>query len=144
MRAQMAQQRSLRILLVPLGLAAMYVLTGLLGLLLAVPPGYATPIFLPAGLALSAVLSFGSSCLPGVFFGSFVLNIVAGHMITPHFGILELTTSVIIAAASTLQAGFGALVLRRAIGSSALLDQARDLLRFLLLTPVLCITSATL
>ena len=144
MRARLVQQHVVRDLLAPLGLAAVYVLTGFPSLLLAVPPGYATPIFVPAGLAISAVLIFGSVCLPGVFFGSLALNILAGHMMSARFGVSELETSIIIAAASTLQAGLGAAVLGRAIGYPALLDQARDLLRFLFLTPALCLTSATI
>ena len=40
-----------------LTLALAYVVSGRLGLLLAVPPGYATAIFPPAGIAMAAVLS---------------------------------------------------------------------------------------
>src|SRR5690348_6721316 len=36
-----------------------YVITGRMALLLAVPPGYATAIFPPAGIAMAAVLSAG-------------------------------------------------------------------------------------
>ena len=144
MQERTVQRRFVRILLIPLGLAATYILTGLPGLLLAVPPGYATAIFVPAGLALSAVLALGAVCLPGVFFGSLVLNVWVGYRIAPDFSALEMANSIVIAVASTLQAGFGALILRRAIGHPALLDQARDLLRFLLLTPALCLTSATI
>jgi diguanylate cyclase len=42
-----------------------YVLAGWLGLRLAVPPGYATAIFPPAGLAVSAMLIVGAPSLPG-------------------------------------------------------------------------------
>ena len=38
-------------------LTAAYVISGKLGLLLAVPPGYATAIFAPAGIAVAAQLS---------------------------------------------------------------------------------------
>ena len=144
MRAQTAEPRWARFLLTPLGLAALYVLTGWPGLLLAVPPGYATPIFVPAGLALSAVLIVGVVCLPGIFLGSLLLNLWVGYSIASTLDVSELANSVVIAAASTLQAGLGAVVLRRAIGQPALLDQAPDLLRFLLLTPLLCLVSATL
>lgn len=42
-----------------LGLAAAYIAAGRLGLLLAIPPGYATAIFPPAGIALAALLVEG-------------------------------------------------------------------------------------
>jgi hypothetical protein len=50
-------------------LAAEYVATGRLGLLLAVPPGYATAIFPPAGIAAAAMLVAGPASLPWTFLG---------------------------------------------------------------------------
>lgn len=61
----------LRIFLV----AAVYFVSGRLGLLLAIPPGYATAFWPPAGVALSAVLLFGYRMLPGIWVGSFGLNL---------------------------------------------------------------------
>ena len=55
-------------------LAALYVLTGKLGLLLAVPPGYATLIWPASGIAVGMLLSHGARLWPGVLLGSFVLN----------------------------------------------------------------------
>ena len=52
-----------------------YIVTGRIGLLLAVPPGYATAVFMPAGLAVGSFFLAGSETLVGTFVGSFLLNI---------------------------------------------------------------------
>jgi len=59
-----------------------YVITGRLGLLLAVPPGYATAVFLPAGIAVGAMFMAGPLVLPGIFIGSLLLNAWIGYAIT--------------------------------------------------------------
>ncbi len=50
-------------------------LSGILALHLAVPPGYASPIWPPAGVALAALLLWGRAYWPAVMVGSFSLNI---------------------------------------------------------------------
>jgi integral membrane sensor domain MASE1 len=55
-------------------LAALYMITGKLGLLLAVPPGYATIIWPASGIALGMLILHGSRLWPGVLIGSFLLN----------------------------------------------------------------------
>ena len=134
----------MRVLLISSGLAVLYVLTGWLGLKLAVPPGYATAIFLPAGLAVSAMLIVGAASLPGAFLGSLILNLWVGYTIAHWFDPAAAASAVVIALASMLQAVVGGSVLRRSIGCPIRLDNGRDLLRFLLLSPLVCLTSATL
>ena len=56
-----------------------YVIAGRLGLMLAVSPGYATAVFLPAGIAVAAAFMMGASSLPGILLGSFVLNVWIGY-----------------------------------------------------------------
>jgi integral membrane sensor domain MASE1 len=41
-----------------------YVVSGKLGLMLALPPGYASPIFPPAGIAIAAAFISGKKALP--------------------------------------------------------------------------------
>ncbi|MET0533297.1 MAG: MASE1 domain-containing protein, partial [Steroidobacter sp.] len=55
-------------------LAALYVLTGKVGLLFALPPGYATVIWPPSGIALGMLIVYGWRLWPGVLIGSFLLN----------------------------------------------------------------------
>ena len=57
---------SLRILRHNAYAAMGYALLGLLGLLLAIPPGYASPVFPAAGLALALILVSGYRLLPGL------------------------------------------------------------------------------
>ena len=59
----------------PLLVAIGYLALGGLGLLFAIAPGYASPIFPAAGWALAAALCFGRSALPGVLLGSAGLNL---------------------------------------------------------------------
>ena len=133
-----------RRLLVYVMLPLAYVITGRLGLLLAVPPGYATAVFVPAGIAVGAVFMAGPSTLPGIFIGSLLLNLWVGYSIAGHFELLGSAAALVIAVASALQAALGGAVLRRVIGYPAGLDNPRDLVSLLVLSPVFCLTSASL
>ena len=126
-----------------LGLVVAYVLTGRLGLTLAIPPGYATAIFPPAGIALSAMLVAGTPTLPATFLASFLLNVWVGYSLANGLAATGIATALVIAFASMLQAAIGGYALRRAIGYPAPLDNARDLLRFLVVSPISCLASAT-
>src|SRR2546422_7134107 len=65
-------------------LAAAYVFFGWLGSLLAVPPGYATAVFPAAGVALAALLLYGAPLAPGVWLGSFIMNLAIGYQGSGH------------------------------------------------------------
>ena len=66
-------------------LALAYVIAGRLALLLAIPPGFATAIFPPVGIALAAVLIWGYPLLLGVFIGSTIIAIAAIGPVKPNF-----------------------------------------------------------
>src|SRR5262252_6786882 len=121
-----------------------YVITGRLGLLLAVPPGYATPAFVPAGIAVTATFIAGASALPGTFLGSFLLNLWIGHLIAGGNNWTQIVTALIIATGSMTQAAIGGAALRRTIGYPAPFRKPNDVLFFFLVAPILCLTSATL
>jgi signal transduction histidine kinase/ActR/RegA family two-component response regulator len=133
-----------RRLLAYLLLTVAYTVSGKFALTLAVPPGYASPIFPPAGIAVAAVLVGGRASLPWTFFGSFLLNVWTAYSVDNGSAETRLAAAFVIAAASTLQAAIGGTVLRRAVGDPVALDNGRDLQRFLLLSPVFCLTSTTL
>src|ERR1700758_3572965 len=103
-----------------------YALTGKLALLLAVPPGYASPIFPPAGIAVAAMLIGGRRTLPWTYLGSLLLNIWTGY--SPDQGIddTRLVAASVIAASSMLQAAVGGIVLRRVIGYAVALDNIQE------------------
>jgi len=124
-------------------LAVMYVVTGWLGLSLAIGPGYASAVFPAAGIALGAVLCHGPAVLPGVFIGSATLNLAvaldAGSL-TPSSAALAL----LIALGATTQALVGRSLIVRRLGHAHPLEDDRSVVAFLALGgPVACITSAS-
>ena len=123
-------------------LTVSYIVFGKLGLMLALPPGYASPIFLPAGIALAAALIGGRMTLPWIFIASLLLNLWVSYSAIPLISILSFITALIIAIASMLQATVGAWGLRRLIGYPTALAQGSDILRFLILAPLISLTSA--
>ena len=56
-------------------LASGYTLTGIVGLSLAIPPGYATAVWPPSGIALAALLLWGPRVWPGIAIGSLLVNL---------------------------------------------------------------------
>lgn len=119
-----------------------YVATGKLGLMLALPPGYASAIFPPAGIAVAAVFVLGRSALPSVFLGSFILNTWIGSTHQP-ITITSLELALLIAGASTLQAWVGGWWLKNKIGYPTTLDNPVDVVNFFVSAPIICLISAT-
>jgi PAS domain S-box-containing protein len=141
--AKLGNSAARQLVLIYGALPLAYIITGHLGLVLAVSPGYATAVFLPAGIGVCAAFMLGVASVPGTFLGSFVLNIWAGYSVHT-LSTVNLGTAAIIAFASALQAGIGGALLRRVIGYPTLLDTLHDLLLFLLFSPCICLISATI
>jgi len=113
--------------------------------MLALPPGYASAIFPPAGIAVAAVFIAGNKrALLPIFLGSAILNSWVGYQSTHSFGIPSLQVALLIASASTVQASMGGWWLKRKIGYPTTLDSPRDVALFFLSAPVICLVSATL
>lgn len=55
--------------------ALAYFVLGSAGLALAIPPGYASPVFPAAGFAVAMALQWGNRVLPGVWIGSLAINL---------------------------------------------------------------------
>ncbi len=125
-------------------IVATYVVSGKGALMLALPPGYASAIFPPAGIAVAAVFILRGKALPWILLGSFLLNMWVGYSASQQVSLIGLAAALMIAVASMLQAAAGGWVFRRAIGYPAAFDNVRDIFRFLWLAPVICLTSATL
>jgi integral membrane sensor domain MASE1 len=75
MPAEGDSHQKLRALVLSIGaLAAAYAVTGRLSLMLAVPPGYATAVWPPSGIALAALWLWGPRAAPGIWLGAAILN----------------------------------------------------------------------
>ncbi len=126
-------------------LATLYVVTGKLGLLLAVPPGYATVIWPPSGIALGMLIVGGARLWPGVFAGSLLLNALnSGVFAEADWLSAKSLAAACIAAGSTLQALVGRALIARFIGLPLRLNTVRDILSLLALGgPVTCVIAAS-
>jgi integral membrane sensor domain MASE1 len=144
LQLDLAHLTARRQLLVYVALPLAYIVTGRLGLLIATPPGYATPVFLPAGIAITATFVAGATALPGTFLGSFLLNLWIGYLIAGQNNWTQIVAALVIAAGSMTQAAIGGAALRRTIGYPAPFEKPGDIILFALLAPILCLTSATL
>ena len=127
-------------------LVVLYILAGKAGLMLAIPPGYATMIWPPSGIALGMLIMHGRKLWPGILIGSFLLNAANGGAWSPADGIVmtKVMIAFAIAVGSTLQAVFGQVLVRRFIGLPLQLKHFRDLGRlFLVCGPVACLVAAS-
>lgn len=122
-------------------IALIYALTGWLSIQVAVPPGYAAPVFPPAGIALSAMLIFGIGIWPGVFAGSLAVQFLASLQAGA-----ETFSPALLAApvGACVQALVGTLLARRLVGFPNALDKPSSVLRFLgLVAPLSCLINAS-
>ena len=115
--------------------AIAYFLMGLIGQLIAVPPGFATIIWPPAGLALAALLAFGKRTLPGVFIGAFSISVYI--RISSGNEINDWLIPVFMALFATLQTYVGYLLVQRFVGLPMTYRKPSVIFRFLFITAVL-------
>ncbi|MGZ5000428.1 MAG: diguanylate cyclase domain-containing protein, partial [Methylomonas sp.] len=88
-----------RILILGLAVSA----GGWLGMKMAVPPGYASPLWPPAGIALAALLIWGRQLWPGLWLGALANQFLAVNDFSGQLTAASLSSSFLIACASTLQ-----------------------------------------
>ncbi len=127
-------------------LAVLYALTGWLGALVATPPGFATLIWPPAGIALGMSLIFGRSVLPGVFLGSLFINCVLTGQFSPAgtYSASKFAAALGIAAGATLQAFAGHYSITRFWGIPIKLHRTGDIISLVFVAgPLACLVSAT-
>jgi signal transduction histidine kinase len=102
-------------------LAAIYFATARLSLAVAIPPGYASAIWPPSGIALAGLLLGGNRLWPGVWVGSAAANLSIEGALLP---------SLVIATGSSLQAFAIATLVRRQIGVPKRFERVQEVLRF--------------
>ncbi len=126
-------------------LALAYYVTGKLGLLLAIPPGYATAVWPAAGFALVGLLVLGYRAWPGVLLGSFLVNVGTGFDgSTTETIVRSVGIAAAIGAGAAAQAALGALLVVRFVGFPSLLDRDRDVGRLLAVGPLSCLVNSTI
>lgn len=126
-------------------LAGVYYIAGRLGLLLAIPPGYASPIWPAAGVALIGILWGGFRLWPGILLGSFLVNIPTSFHASSWSEIVKsISIPICIGLGSSSSALCGAWLLQRFAGLRKGAMNNSSLLKTLLLGgPVSCVIAAT-
>ncbi|MEO5880997.1 MAG: CHASE domain-containing protein, partial [Caldimonas sp.] len=107
-----------------------YTAAGNLSLLIAIPPGYASPLYPAAGIGLASVLVYGRRMLGAVALGSFLVNVVPIAAHGPP-GLVALALTAGIALAATLQTGAVAEMVRRLMRQPVTLTLPADVARFM-------------
>jgi PAS domain S-box-containing protein len=130
---------------VVVGLAAGYVVTARLGLILALPPEKkATAVWPPSGIALAALLLLGFRIWPGIWLGAFLANLWDYFNPANPFPLTaHLLVSAGIATGSTLQALAGSFLVRRWIGPTNPFDRASHAFAFVGVAMLMCLIAAT-
>lgn len=117
-------------------LAALYVAAARIGLAIDAVAGFATLVWAPSGIALTALLLRGYRLWPGIALGALVANTLTGA---------PLLTALGIATGNTLEALLGTYALLRISGFRTSLDRVRDVLGLIVLAGALStMVSATI
>ena len=133
-----------RFLLMTAVIAAIYVATAMLSMLLVLAPLQLPAIFFATGVAVAAVFIYGRAALAGIFAGALIYNLGAGFhnlMLTSAQNLVAMPFVTLI---STAQAGVAGWWLRRRLGYPCGFDHAREIGIFLVSTPFFCMIGGTL
>jgi diguanylate cyclase (GGDEF)-like protein len=112
-------------------LAAAYFVAARLSLALAIPPGYATAVWPPSGIALAATLLLGNRIWPGIWIGAALANVTVES---------AFLSAIVIASGNTLEALTGGALIRRYIAKPAHFERGEEVVTFI----VLCALSAAI
>ena len=125
------------------GLSALaYALAGKAALLLAVPPGFASPLYPAAGVALGALLIFGRRALPGIALGALYVNLSIRSSLQS-LTAAALLMPAVIAVGAALQAWVGDALIKRYVRQPLELSEPREVVRFLAVATLSCLVSPT-
>jgi PAS domain S-box-containing protein len=115
-------------------LAVCYLVAAKASLLLAIPPGYATAVWPPSGIALAALLLYGVRVWPGVWLGALLANFA----INPSLGLAGA-----IATGNTLEAVLALWLAQRFLDPERELLRAESVFRFALIASIGSAVAAT-
>ena len=134
MQATLASLR-LSSFLAQLGVVAgVYFAAAKLSLLLAIPPGYATAIWPPSGVALAATLLLGNRIWPGIWLGAALVNFSINF---------SLFAALAIASGNTLEALAAAALVRRYTAVQHDFRSGEDVARFFAIAAASCLIAAS-
>jgi PAS domain S-box-containing protein len=109
--------------------AATVWIVGRLGRALVVPSGELVSFWTASGVALAALLFFGNRIWPGIWLGTFVLEITAGFKGSDtHVATVPLVLATTVATGTVLQAAAGSWLIRRVLGKVPTLENVSELL----------------
>src|SRR5713226_137280 len=120
---RIARSPVFRQILIGLAVCAAYILAGKLSLRLASVHPSATPVWPPTGIAIAALLTFGSSFWPAIFAGAFVVNLTTAGSVLSSLGI---------SAGNTLEAVVACYLVTRFANGRRAFERTWDILRFAL------------
>ena len=114
----------------PFALTALaYFAAGMLALLLAIPAGYASPLYPAAGFALASVLVYGQRMVGAVALASFLVN-AALLASRGHRDLVAFVVPAVIGIGAALQAGAGAALVQGLVRQPLTLTLPVDVARF--------------
>ncbi|MBO0662258.1 CHASE domain-containing protein [Jiella flava] len=127
-------------------LAGLYIVFGYLGLLLAVPPDFAVVVWPASGIAIAALLYSGRGLWPGVFLGSFIVNLIAtGATTASDINFSGIAIAASIALGSALQADAAFVLVRGFYGIPIRISRASDIVGLAIVAAFIpCLISATI
>jgi diguanylate cyclase (GGDEF)-like protein len=115
-------------------LAAVYFSAAKLALLAAIPPGYATAVWPPSGIALASVLLLGSRIWPGIWLGASLVNVTVQS---------SFVAATLMGAGNTLEALAGAALVRAFIGLPGAFRHGEDVVKFVVIAAASATIAAT-
>ncbi|HET7031731.1 MAG TPA: diguanylate cyclase [Casimicrobiaceae bacterium] len=115
--------------------AGAYFVAAKLSLFFAIPPGYATAVWPPSGIAVAAMLLLGTRIWPGIWVGVALVNAMVDASVF---------AAALIACGNTLEAIVGASLIRRQVGGLYEFDSGEDVVRFVAIAASCSLVAATI
>src|SRR5438067_3266531 len=131
-----------RVLLANIVLFAVYMVTWYFNGLLALPRGYAAPVFPPAGVGFALVVAAGWRVFPGIVLGDGLIHLGVLWNVPGLGAPAAFAAALASTLGAVLQAWLGARWFQRLVDPAV--GSARDVGRFLLLAPLMCLIGASI
>jgi PAS domain S-box-containing protein len=116
-------------------LAAVYFVVAKLSLLAAIPPGYATSVWPPSGIALAAILLYGARTWPGIWIGAALVNLTVQSSVV---------AAVTIGSGNAIEALVGAALIKRQMDVPRRFERGEDVFKFVVIAAAASTIAATI